>query len=186
VCFASHPELFDRLRVARMHLASSGLTATLPFEPFPQRGALEHLEVAMDGASMNGRVPGAGLSHISTELVRLYSRYCGKGPTRAKTHVAGDLVVCVLRDAFTRQEQTLIDGGEFATVERMRDGFRRLMDVESRRAVEEACGRPVRAHLNTLHADPDMAVEIFLLEPRDDEHSVLDAALAGSNGHRQP
>lgn len=117
----------------------------------------------------HGRVNGQALAAISTGLVQLYSRSCGKGPTRAKSHMDGDTVVCILRDPFTTPERTLLHTGDAATVERMRDGFRRTMEAESRAIVEAHCERKVIASMGTIHADPDVAIEIFVLESFDEE-----------------
>ena len=40
---------------------------------------------------------GEVLANISNALVRLHKEYYGKGPTRAKTFVVDDAVVCILR-----------------------------------------------------------------------------------------
>ena len=117
-------------------------------------------------AQTQQRPNGQALAAISNGLVQLYARYCGKGPTRAKTHLSGDTVVCVLRSPFTKPERTLLDEGEGRLVERMRNGLHRVMQEESRRIVEEGCGRKVIACLAATHADPDVAIEIFVLEPQ--------------------
>ena len=130
----------------------------------------------MHHLSTNGNSRGAALAALSTGLVQLYSRHCGKGPTRAKSYISGDAVICVLRDPFTGAERTLIDSGEFDTVERMREGFQRAMEEEARQVLETNFGRSPSAHLRMMHVDPDLAVEIFLLEP-------LVQDLASSNGH---
>ena len=49
---------------------------------------------------------GRSLAQISTGLVQLHSRYYGKGPTKAKTHLVDDTVVSILRGGFTRVERT--------------------------------------------------------------------------------
>jgi uncharacterized protein YbcI len=121
-------------------------------------------EVAMQDASTNGGVTGETRARISTGLVRVYARHCGKRPTRAITHIAGDTVVCVFRDAYPPGERTLLDFGEVETVGRMRAAFNRVMEADSRRVIEENCGRRVIACLAATHVDPDIAVEIFVLE----------------------
>ena len=45
-------------------------------------------------------------------------RYYGKGPTKAKTHIFDDTVVCTLMGGFTAVEQTLIEAGEGESVYR--------------------------------------------------------------------
>jgi uncharacterized protein YbcI len=105
------------------------------------------------------------LAQISTGLVQLHSRYYGKGPTKAKTHMVNGTVVCILRGGFTTVERTLIDTGEVESVYQMRRSFQQAMEDDFRRIVEESTGRKVIAYMSSIHVDPDLAVEIFVLEP---------------------
>lgn len=105
------------------------------------------------------------LAKISTELVQLHSRYYGKGPTKAKTHLVNDTVLCVLRGGFTTVERTLIETGEQQSVLQMRRSFQHVMEQEFRNVVEEASGRKVIAYMSAVHTDPDLAAELFILEP---------------------
>ena len=105
------------------------------------------------------------LAQISTRLVQLHSRFYGKGPTKAKTHMVNDTVVCILRGGFTTVERTLVDTGEVESVYRMRSSFQKAMEDEFRHVVEEATGRKVIAYMSSIHVDPDLAVELFVLEP---------------------
>ena len=52
------------------------------------------------------------LGDVTNTVVRLRRRHFGKGPTRSKTYLAGDLVVCAMQDLFMIVEQTLITAGE--------------------------------------------------------------------------
>jgi uncharacterized protein YbcI len=105
------------------------------------------------------------LAQISTGLVQLHSQYYGKGPTKAKTHWVNDTVVCILRGGFTTVERTLLDTGEIESVYQMRRSFQAAMETDFRRIVEEATGRKVIAYMSSIHVDPDLAVELFVLEP---------------------
>jgi len=98
-------------------------------------------------------------------LVQLHSRYYGKGPTKAKTHLVDDTVVSILRGGFTRVERTLVDTGELESVYQMRRSFQQAMESEFRQVVEDATGRKVIAYMSSINVDPDLAVEIFALEP---------------------
>jgi uncharacterized protein YbcI len=108
------------------------------------------------------------LAEISTGLVQLHSRYYGKGPTKAKTHMVNDTVVCILRGGFTTVERTLVETGEVESVYQMRRSFQQVMEDEFRRVVEGATGRKVIAYMSSIHVDPDLAVEIFVLEPAEE------------------
>jgi uncharacterized protein YbcI len=112
-----------------------------------------------------GPARGETLAQISTGLVQLHSRYYGKGPTKAKTHQVNDTVVSILKGGFTRVERTLLETGEIEPVYQMRRTFQQVMEGEFRRIVEEATGRKVIAYMSTVHVDPDLAVELFVLEP---------------------
>jgi uncharacterized protein YbcI len=118
---------------------------------------------------------GEVLAQISTSLVQLHSRYYGKGPTKAKTHLVDDTVVCILHGGFTRVERTLIDGGDVDAVYEIRRSFQRAMERQFTEVVEGATGRRVIAYMSQIHHDPDLAVELFVLEPSDEsimEHEL--------------
>jgi uncharacterized protein YbcI len=113
-------------------------------------------------------VTGEALASISTGIVQLHSRYYGKGPTRAKTYLVDDTVVCILRGGFTTVEQTLIDEGRADAVYEIRRSFQQVMQDQFTKVVERGTGRKVIAYLSQIHHDPDLAVEIFVLEPTDE------------------
>ena len=135
-------------------------------------------------AATNGRNNGVALGRISTGIVQLYARYWGKGPPRVKAHIAGDLVVCVLQDPYTTLERTLLDADKVETVQGTRDKFGPVMEADSRRIVEESCGRRVIACLAATHVDPDIAVEVFVLEALGPDALAPDVSSAAGNGLR--
>lgn len=111
---------------------------------------------------------GEVLARISTGLVQLHSRFYGKGPTKAKTHMVNDTVICLLRGGFTTVERTLIDQGKVDAVYEMRRSFQAVMEEQFTAIVEEATQRKVIAYMSQIHQSPDLAVEIFVLEPVED------------------
>ena len=112
------------------------------------------------------------LAQISTGLVQLHSQYYGKGPTKAKTHIVDDTVVCILRGGFTTVERTLLDTGQVESVYQMRRSFQNAMEDEFRRIVEGATHRKVIAYMSSIHVDPDLAVELFVLEPAEEQAGI--------------
>jgi uncharacterized protein YbcI len=112
-----------------------------------------------------GSVSGETLAQISTGLVQLHSRFYGKGPTKAKTHMVNDTVISILRGGFTTVERTLIDQGNVDAVYAMRRSFQMAMEEQFTAVVQEATDRKVIAYMSQIHEDPDLAVEIFVLEP---------------------
>lgn len=102
---------------------------------------------------------------VSREIVRLYARLLGRGPTRARTHLHDDHVACVLEDVFTRAERTLVEAGRGEKVVEMRRCLHEEIAPQLARIVEEQTGRTVRLCLGQLDADADLALEFFCLEP---------------------
>jgi uncharacterized protein YbcI len=122
--------------------------------------------------TQHGSAPGEVLAQISTGLVQLHSRFYGKGPTKAKTHLVNDTVISILRGGFTTVERTLIDQGNVDPVYEMRRSFQKVMEEQFTAVVEEATGRKVIAYMSQIHQSPDLAVEIFVLEPVADPAAV--------------
>src|SRR3954449_8688693 len=87
------------------------------------------------------------LSTISNRMVQLHKRYYGKGPTKARTYLMGDLVVCLMRGGFTRAEETLIGSGRGGLVHEQRGEFQRALREEFVGSVEEVMGRRVVAFM---------------------------------------
>src|SRR5947209_11948379 len=104
-------------------------------------------------------------SKISTTVVRALSRTTGRGPTKAKTTLGDNGVFVVLQDSLTRGEQTLADAGESAAVLDLRRRWQRVMEADVSREIEELSGRKVIGFMSDNHIDPDLAVEVFVLEP---------------------
>src|SRR3954465_2794722 len=102
-------------------------------------------------------------ARISREIVRLQAEYYGKGPTKAKTYIADDLVVVVLEESFTRAEKTLAERGEGDAIQHIRRRFQQQMADDFTSVVEQATGRRVRVFLSDTHIAQDVSVEIFLL-----------------------
>jgi uncharacterized protein YbcI len=113
---------------------------------------------------------------IARGVVKLHTEYYGRGPTRAKTYVDGNLVAVVLEDTFTKAERTLVERGESEAVEQIRRRFQQQLADEFIAIVEQATGRVVRAFLSETDLEADLSVEIFLLaEERTDMSGFEDA-----------
>jgi uncharacterized protein YbcI len=104
-------------------------------------------------------------SSISNAMVHLLHEYTGRGPTRARTTIGSDLIVCVLADTLTNSERKLVGAGEERLVLEQRSAIQRLMSGEAIGAIEALIGRPVTAFMSNNHIDPDLAVETFVLAP---------------------
>jgi uncharacterized protein YbcI len=103
------------------------------------------------------------LLEISNAIVALHKRYYGKGPTSAKTYLAGELVVVLLKGGYTQVERTLHHEGLTEAVMVQRRAFQDAMRERFRQVVEDATGREVLAVMSSNHLDPDLCCETFLL-----------------------
>jgi uncharacterized protein YbcI len=119
---------------------------------------------------------------ISNAMVGLLHEYTGRGPTRARTTVADDLIVCVLADTLTNGERKLVGGGEERLVLEQRSTFQRLMRDEAVDAIEGLTGRKVAAFMSNNHIDPDMAVETFVLARQHGTPRPADALAEAQSG----
>lgn len=111
------------------------------------------------------RTAGQILADITEALVRFHRRFYGKGPNQAKSYSINDTIVCMLHGGFTPVERTLIESGDSDAVRSMRLSFQKAMEDEFRGSVESLTGRRVIAYMSQVHTNPDMAVELFVLEP---------------------
>ena len=101
---------------------------------------------------------------ISNAIVGIHSRHYGKGPTKAKTYLIDDMVVCVMQDVFTTVEHTLIEVGKGELVRDVRTTFQYSLRHEFLDAIREVTGRNARSFMSQIDCDADMAIEFFLLE----------------------
>jgi uncharacterized protein YbcI len=122
---------------------------------------------ATEAGDPNGgaRTRGTLSSAISNQMVHLFAEYTGRGPTKAKTTISDDLIVCVLNDALTKGERSLVAAGMAGEVVTMRRHFQTAMSEEAIAGIEELTGRKVLGFLSDSITDPDLSVEAFVLEP---------------------
>jgi uncharacterized protein YbcI len=102
---------------------------------------------------------------ISTSAVQLLHEYTGRGPTKAKTLINEDLVTVVLADTLTKGEQRLVANGKPERVIELRHDFQMVMREDLIGIVERQLERKVIAFMSQNHIDPDLAIELFVLEP---------------------
>jgi uncharacterized protein YbcI len=119
--------------------------------------------------SDDGRKAGQAefLAAIGRGLAQLHTQYYGKGPTEARTYMLNDTVICILEGGFTTVERTLIDDGNSHAVHDIRRSFQSAMERPFKDVVEGATGRKILAYMSQIHTSPDLAVELFVLEPQE-------------------
>ena len=125
---------------------------------------------------------GAGtLDGVTRDLVRLHGEYYGKRPAKARSYMINDTLISILEGGFTTVEATLIADGKSDAVHHMRRSFQMAMEERFRAVVERATGRKVVAYMSQIHTDPDMAVELFVLEPPTEDGADPDGGAEGSD-----
>jgi uncharacterized protein YbcI len=101
---------------------------------------------------------------ISTSAVQLLHEYTGRGPTKAKTLINDDLVTVLLADTLTKGERKLVTNGRSERVLQLRHDYQLTMRDDLIAIVERQLDRKVIAFMSQNHIDPDLAVEVFVLE----------------------
>jgi uncharacterized protein YbcI len=127
-------------------------------------------ELPSEVAAMSGtdRQQAVLLSDVGRGLARLHLEFYGRGPTKIHSHMLDDMMVCFLEGGFTTVERTLIDDGNANAVHEIRRSLQTRLETPFRDVVEKATARKVIAYMSQIHTDPDLAVELFVLEPLDE------------------
>jgi uncharacterized protein YbcI len=112
---------------------------------------------------------GRQASAVGTAITRLHREHYGRGATITRTVFQRDFVVAFLEDIYTPLEKTLLKDGQHEGVKETRQLFQMAMREAFSTAVEEITGRKVIQFMSQVAFDPDMAAEIFVLEPEDDD-----------------
>jgi uncharacterized protein YbcI len=108
---------------------------------------------------------GTHAADISRSIVQLIREYTGRGPTKARTILNPDTVLVLLSDTLTMGERKLIEHGKLDRVLQTRQEVQRMMGEDAIAMVESVLDRKVIAFMSDNHAEPDMAAELFVLEP---------------------
>jgi uncharacterized protein YbcI len=129
---------------------------------------LSQQSIDSDVVRLDGAVTEAGAvrSAVANAVVRLHAEHFGRGPTRARAHITEDFVLVVLEDVLTVAERTLVAAGHGRRVEAARSLLAEAVHQRFVETVEDLTGRTVRAYVSRTSADPELATELFILEPR--------------------
>jgi uncharacterized protein YbcI len=124
--------------------------------------------------SSQERLSGGALNAaLANEIGKLMADFTGRGATKSRAFVQQDVVVCVLEDAATRAERTLVAAGKADLVRLQRDALQRAMGPELIAAVERLTGRSVRTFMSGSDEIGASQVETFVLEPESAEVAEL-------------
>ena len=110
------------------------------------------------------RTPGSLSAAISNMIVRLFAEYTGRGPTKARTMIRDNVVVCIAEDNMTKAERRLTQEGEGELVVTVRRKFQSTMREDLVGGIELLTGRRVVSFLSDHNAETDHAAEVFVLD----------------------
>jgi uncharacterized protein YbcI len=119
-------------------------------------------------------VGGQLLTELSNAMVALHRKHFGRGAGAAKSFMFDQMVLCLLTDIYTPVEKTLMRAGKVDHVRQTRLMHQIALEEEYKRPVQELTGRKVRAFISSVHFDPDIAVELFILEPEFGEDQAVE------------
>ena len=117
---------------------------------------------------------------ISNRMVKLIAETTGRGPTKARTTIGRDHVLVMLRDTLTKGERKLAANGFGDEVLHIRHRYQQVLKAEATAMIEELLGRRVIGFMSDNHLDPDLAAEVFILEPAADGSKTTQLAEADS------
>lgn len=101
---------------------------------------------------------------VTREVIRVQNESHGRGPKKAFSFHNGNVLITVLEEVLTLAERRLAGSGESEAVLNMRGLYQRSMAPELKKSIEAITGRKVVAFMSDNHLDPDMAIEIFILD----------------------
>jgi uncharacterized protein YbcI len=101
---------------------------------------------------------------ISNAMARIKREFYGKGPSRTRTFMCDRIVFSMLDDVLTPVELALKQRGRSALVRRTRLTFEDMMTKTFTGEIERLTGARVLAYHSQIVFDPDMAIEIFVLD----------------------
>ena len=118
------------------------------------------------------------LSRISTEVVRTFKEYYGKGPTSAKSYMFDDMLFVVMRGGLNASEKFLLEKDEVDVVRQYRQTFENRMNEVLSEKIESLTGKTVIGFNSQILFDPDISIEIFIFDDRGTVESI-EATAAG-------
>ena len=118
--------------------------------------------------------PGELLAEISRSMVQLYKELYGKGPSKARTYMTDDLVVCVLEGGFHRGELALFERGQQGPVVTQREAVQETMRHRFIELIERLVDREVVSFVSGVDAGTETSADVFVLESAPDVATIDD------------
>ncbi len=101
---------------------------------------------------------------IARNVVRMHSRFVGRGPTKAQAFHHGNVIVVVMSDTMTKGELSLVADGRGDSVLRTRAELQQTMQPGLIAGIEQLTGCAVIAFMSANHVKPDLEAELFILD----------------------
>jgi uncharacterized protein YbcI len=120
------------------------------------------------------------LEEISRSVVRLHKEHIGQGPTKARTYMGEDLVVCVLEGGFSKGERTLMSHGRAAAVVNQRQALEETLRQPLIDTIERLVARKVVGFTSGVEPDGELSTEVFILESARSVRGAASRSLRGS------
>jgi uncharacterized protein YbcI len=114
---------------------------------------------------------------VSNAIVGLHKEFYGRGPTKARSMLARDVLVVVLEGGYSQAERTLADSGRTEAVSDARRAMQSVIKDHWIQAVERITDRRVISFMSANDPERQLQVEIFLLEPEERAASETDGDL---------
>ena len=128
---------------------------------------------------------GEQAAQISREMVKFMRKIAGRGPTKARTTIGRDHVLVMFQDTLTQGERNLVQNGHEDQVQALRSAYQKLLRADASAMIEEVLDRRVIGFMSDNHFEPDMAAEVFMLDPRDEPaNNVPQEAEHNTDGDR--
>jgi uncharacterized protein YbcI len=103
-------------------------------------------------------------SEISTTIVQMLKEHSGRGPTKCRTYIDDDFVMVLMRGGYTPLENALFENGKFLDVRSTRHAFQDTMEGRFTEVIERITGREVAAFMSASHQQPELQMEVFVLD----------------------
>jgi uncharacterized protein YbcI len=129
--------------------------------PMANESPQQHAHTATPGGEL--------LAEISRSMVQLYKQLYGKGPTKARTYITDDLVVCVLEGGFHRGELALLEHGQEEPVVTQREAVQETLRDRFIELIERLVDRKVVSFISGVDAATETSADLFVLESSTDE-----------------
>jgi uncharacterized protein YbcI len=116
---------------------------------------------------------------ISDTVVHHIAETAGRGPTKARTTMGQDSIFVVVQDALTKGERALVDAGDTKVVLRMREAWQRARHISLNQDIERLTGRHIIGFMSNNNIEPDLGVEVFILEPAPADRRIVKGETTG-------